>query len=264
MRLFLLPSSFDGSPTIELKGKDYNYLVNVLRLKEGSSVTGRDSEANVWNMKILSIRKNSVLLSTERSEENEDIKETTDSLPQNRPSVPIILYQCIPKGRKLDDIIRKATEIGVYAIIPVQSANCVADFTGKETSKTERYNTVVKEAIQQSGSLVPTKVFPPINISSVPSDFSKRCQALNLSGMGIFLHQCSVSENQSSLVASLREHPQAVALLIGSEGGFTDEECSLLLKENFRAVLLKTNILRCETASIYALSATQTLVETDC
>lgn len=267
MRLFVLPTSFNGSETFELKGKDYNYLVNVLRLKEGSFLTGRDSDGNVWDLKILKTSKSSVLLSSHPVSSNENIKETTDALPQDRPSVPIVLYQCIPKGRKLDDIVRKATEIGAYAIVPVKSKNCVADFSGKEDSKTARYNTVVREAIQQSGSLMPTKVLPVIDIEQVPSHFASICKDLNIEQSqtcGIFLHQCTASENQSSLVQSLSKHPKAVALVIGSEGGFTDSECSLLLDKGFKAVLLKTNILRCETASIYALSAAQTIVETNC
>lgn len=264
MRLYLLPKSFNGSETIELTGKDYNYLINVLRLKEGHSLTGRDIDGHVWDLKILKISGKAVLLSAKKASQDSEIKETTDSLPENRPKVPIILYQCIPKGRKLDDIVRKATEIGAYAIVPVSSRNCVADFTGKEESKTERLNTVVKEAIQQSGSLVPTKVCSPISIEEVPSDFFSRCKELNLKGTGIFLHQCTVAEDQSSLVESVANHPEIVALLVGSEGGFTDSECAALLDSGFKAVLLKTNILRCETASIYALAATQTLVETDC
>lgn len=267
MRLFVLPDSFNGSETLELKGKDYNYLVNVLRLKEGSSLTGRDREGKAWDLKIIKTSKNSILLSAKPVSSNEDIKATTDELPQDRPSVPIVLYQCIPKGRKLDDIVRKATEIGAYAIVPVKSKNCIADFSGKEDSKTTRYNTVVREAIQQSGSLVPTRILPPIDIEQVPSHFASVCRDLNIEdsqACGIFLHQCKASEDQSSLIQSLCQHPKAVALAVGSEGGFTDSECSLLLEKGFKAVLLKTNILRCETASIYALSATQTLVETNC
>lgn len=260
MRLFVLPQSFNGSDTVEISGRDYNYLIKVLRLKEGSPITGRDSEGNIWNLSVLTIKNNSCILQAQPADK---ALPTTDSLPENRPSNPIILYQCLPKGRKLDDIIRKATEIGAYAVVPVCSKNCVADFSNKEESKTQRYNTIVKEALQQSGSLIPTKVYSPIKIEDVPSDFQQRCTSLNTKGLGLFLHQCTVSDEQSDFVKSLQNHKGALALLIGSEGGFTDTECQSLLKAGFKAILLKTNILRCETAAVYAMAAAQTILESD-
>ena len=55
-----------------------------------------------------------------------------------------------------------------------------------------------------------------------------------------------------------------VAIVVGPEGGLEEEECSLLLESGFKAVVLKTNILRCETASIYAIGAVQTILESSC
>ncbi|MCQ2398242.1 MAG: 16S rRNA (uracil(1498)-N(3))-methyltransferase [Sphaerochaetaceae bacterium] len=258
MRLFLLPPDFNGSDNLRLTGKDFNYIVNVLRLKEGCSVTGRDKEGKVWNLTLETVTKKECILSAVSTSK---ALATTDQMPQDRPQKNIILYQCIPKGRKLDEIIRMATETGVRTVVPVRSRNCVADISGKENARIERYNAVVREAIQQSGSLVPTCIDAVLDISEIPSDFEKKCRNLGTEGRGLFFHQCRFEENQQSLLSVLKEFSGTVGILVGSEGGLTDEECAALIKGGFIPVLLKTNILRCETASVYAISAVQTIIE---
>ncbi len=258
MRLFLLPDSFNGSDEITLTGKEYNYLIKVLRLKENASVTGRDKNGNVWNLTILSIAKNSCRLSAVRAD---IVKNTTDTLPESRPERNIILYQCLPKGRKLDEIIKKATEMGVRAVVPVNSKNCIASIEGKEEARLERYKAMIKEAVQQSGSMIPTTIEPAIDLSKVSEDFQNRCMSYNEEGKGLILHQCKIKEHQKDLVATVKGFKGTVAVLIGPEGGFTDSECQMMTDSGFEAVLLKSNILRCETAAIYAIAAVQTLLE---
>lgn len=261
MRVYLLPKTFNGENSITLTGKDFNYLVNVLRLKDGSNLTGRDKDGNPWNLIIQKINKDSCIVSAEPAN---GISETTDALPQDRPTKNLILYQCLPKGKKSEEIVRKATEIGARAIVFVKSRNCVADFSGKEESKINRYESMVREAVQQSGSLVPTEVYGVIDIKDVPEHFSSLCGKLGQNGRGIFLHQCQVTEKQKSLPEAVKQFEGTIGILVGPEGGLEDSECKTLLDNDFIPVLLKTNILRCETASIYALSAVQTLVETGC
>ncbi|MCF0237008.1 MAG: 16S rRNA (uracil(1498)-N(3))-methyltransferase, partial [Sphaerochaetaceae bacterium] len=98
MRLFLLPSSFNNQNSIKLEGKDFNYIVKVLRMKEGQTIMGRDRDGGLWNLTIKTIEKNYCILCTQPSE---TLEEHTDALPEDRPLKPIILYQCLPKGRKL-------------------------------------------------------------------------------------------------------------------------------------------------------------------
>jgi len=258
MRLFLLPPEFSPTSPLVLKGRDYNYVVNVLRLKEGSRMTGRDRNGKPWNLTIESITFDSCTLSVNQAEE---ALETTDALPETGPSKNIILYQCQPKGRKMDDIIRMATEAGVLSIVPVKSRFCVSDISAKEKSKLARYDAVIKEAVQQSGSLVPTTVEGIIDIKDVPDHFRKECEKLNQKGIGLFFHQCSAKEDQKDLVSLLEDFDGTVGILVGSEGGISEEEAKFLISKEFNPVLLKTNILRCETAAIYAVAAVQTIIE---
>ncbi len=158
--------------------------------------------------------------------------------------------------------MKRATEAGVQAIVLVKSRNCVADISGKESSKLSRYDAVIKEAIQQSGSVVPTTVEGPIDISKIPEDLKRRANGSPT--LGLVLHQCELEKDQSDLLGTVKGFAGTTAIVVGSEGGLTNEECNKLLQAGFKAILLKTNILRCETASIYAIGAIQTILESTC
>ena len=259
MRLYLLPKTFNGQPSLEIKGKDFVYLTRVLRLKEGQIITGRDREGRLWDLRIGKIGKENCLLSAKTAE---TAQARTDALPQTGPEKTIILYQCLPKGRKTDDIIRKATEAGVRDIVLVKSRNCVADLEGKEEARLDRYDAMITEAIQQSGSMVPTKVSGVIDIKDIPDDFERR--AIKENRLGLVLHQSRIQGQNNDIVHCLKNFDGAVAIVVGPEGGLEESECQALIDRSFKAVLLKTNILRCETASIYAIGAVQTILESSC
>ena len=259
MRLYLLPPAFDKGTSLELTGKDFNYLIKALRLKKGQEIMGRDRDGGLWNLRIETIGKTSCILSASPAE---TLEEKTDALPQMRPLKPIVLYQCLPKGRKADEIIKKATEAGVQDIVLVKSRNCVADIGGKEASRLDRYDSIVTEAIQQSGSIVPTRVHGVLSFKEIAADFASRGDGLD--HLGIILHQTKLSEDQDDLFRCLQGFDGITAIVVGPEGGLEEEECAFLIKEGFRAVTLKTNILRCETASIYAIGAVQTILESSC
>ena len=263
MRFFLLPKTFSGQPQIELTGKDANYLVNVLRLREGARIMGRDRDGNPWDLLILSKTKTSCVLSCTQAE---SITEATDTMPTFRPTCPIVLYQCLPKGRKTDEIVKRATEAGVSAVVLVQSRNCVASFEGKEDSKLSRYDAIVTEAVQQSGSSVPTKVEGVIAIDEICADFRKRMEAAGCSSpLGIVLHQSSLEGQDRTVISLMNDvHPDGVAIVVGPEGGLEESECSRLIEGGFHACVLRTNILRCETASIYTIGLVQSLLEEAC
>lgn len=259
MRLYLLPQTFKGEGTVEIKGKDFNYLTRSLRLREGQKLTGRDRDGNLWDLCIDRVNRDSCLLSAVPAEKAE---ERTDALPQAAPLKPIVLYQCLPKGRKADDIIKKATEAGVRDIVLVNSRNCVANLEGKELSRLGRYDAMVTEAIQQSGSMVPTKVYGVIDLKDIPDDFEKR--SAGSQGLGLVLHQSRIENQNNDLLQCTKGFNGTVAIVVGPEGGLEEAECQMLLDRGFKAVLLKTNILRCETASIYAIGAIQTILESAC
>lgn len=253
MRIYVLPPDYKGSEHYTVKGKDVHYLTKVLRLREKSHFTGRDSFGTLWDLTMESISKQACLLTCKKHIDKPST--TTDTLPEFRGPFPEIhLYQSICKGKKMDQIIRQATELGVQRIIPVQSQFSVVDLTGKEDERTLRYEAIVKEAIQQSGSPVMTHISPPITCKDIAEDWNHR-------GTACVLHQVAI-EQQQDLFTILKKHcthtpEKPFGLVIGPEGGFSDDEVASLIHAGVYPILLKTNILRAETAAIASLAIVQ-------
>jgi 16S rRNA (uracil1498-N3)-methyltransferase len=259
MRQYLLGPSFSGQTNFTVFGKESQYLTRVLRIKEGQCFAGIDRNGVIWDLQMESIGKDSCTLSCQEAEEGK-AKQTTDSMPSYCGPFPkLFLYQCICKGKKIEQIVRQATEIGVEEINLVQSKYCVSDFSNKTDKavslRTERLEAQIKEAIQQSGSPIATHMGETtIKLEDLPKHWDNR-------GLGIFFHQSEISQ-QTSLKTLLETNPMEtpIAIVIGAEGGFSDEECLFLETSGFKPVLLKTNILRAETAATYAISAIQVLM----
>jgi len=247
MRLLLLDDNFKGSGLLTLKGKTFRYLTKVLRLHVGQKITGRDKTGNLWLLEINEINNDSCILNASAIEKP---IETTDSLPKNSNPLPsIFLFQSITKQKKFEQIIRQSTELGIKAIIPI-----VSKFSTKEKIREDRCQSMITEAIQQSGSLVSTKFEDTFSLLDIPSFWKDR-------GPLLFFHQNPI-ENQERLTSILSPEIKYknIGILIGPEGGFHEEECNFLRKSGFHQLLLETNILRSETAAIYACSICQFLL----
>lgn len=260
MRQYILPKTFKGEDSLVLRGKESQYLSKVLRLKEGQHILGRDQTGKTYQLTIEKIGKQECRLSCIAVDEDASVQ-TTDALPSYTGPYPnLTLMQCLCKGKKEEQIVRQATEIGVREIVLVQSRYCIPDLSGKSEkalgNRFERLDRQVKEALQQSGSPLSTEIHPEI----IPlTELSKWWENR---GPALFFHQSNRNESQKTLHELLESLPidTPIALLVGPEGGFNEEECSALEDEGWNPVLLRTNILRSETAGIYALSAIQTIM----
>ncbi len=260
MRQLVLPRSYEGAPVLELKGKESHYLTKVLRLKKGQQILGRDTEGHMILLTLTEITASGCVLSCRQVDSTMQVQ-TTDTLPSYQGPYPnLVLLQCLCKGKKEEQIFRQATEIGAATLALVSSRYCVTDLSDKKEkavqARFERLDAQIKEALQQSGSPIPTHLVPEVlELKDVPTWWADR-------GLAMFFHQSTRSEKQETLTSLLKGHPLQVpvCVLIGPEGGFSDEECSFLEQSGFHPVLLKTNILRSETAGLYALSAIQVLL----
>ncbi len=261
MRMYVLPPEFTGGPRLQVEGKEAHYLMRVLRMKEGSRFAGRDKNGALWDLEIISHGRNNCMLSCQPA--GDSAIETADSLPSYEGPLPQLhLYQCLCKGKKMELIVRQATEIGANRVIPVQSKHSVVDFSKKESDelegKKDRLDSMVKEAIQQSGSSIMTLVEKTLPFLKIAEDWNGR-------GLALFFHQNCI-DGQKTLVEVVSSYarekgPQApIAIVIGPEGGLSDDEVLFLIKSGFTPILLKTNILRAETAATFALAAIQTLM----
>lgn len=246
MRFFLLGKNFDkGDNGYTLTKKERNYINNVLRIPVGSTFTSKDEEGNYYSTTLIDESTLSCVL-TDNYEED-----LLDNLsPFKGPFVPLTVYQCICKGKKNEEIVRSLTEAGVKKIIFVTS-----DYTqekGFSEKDRERLEAIKKEAVQQSGA-----AFTPIIYGPVPL---KLAMDENTNPL-IFFHQ-SKREKTKNLREVLQDFnvETELSLLIGSEGGLSDDECSFLEQKGAIPTLLLTNILRAEKAALYATGAIQTIL----
>ncbi|MBN2509361.1 MAG: 16S rRNA (uracil(1498)-N(3))-methyltransferase [Spirochaetales bacterium] len=251
MKQFLLPGPLQAEvqkpAEITVEGRDYHYLIRVRRFKEGSSFTAVDPAGNRFTASVRKIMQNRAIL------------QLIPDKGSQSPSIAahIILYQCLPKGRKMDTIIRQATEAGVAEIVPLISDFSISrpEDQGKE-AKSSRWHKLCAEATQQSGRSKPPVLHTPEKMTTV----FKNSQDLDLA---FFFHQAPL-EN-SCLHSYCSNIPRGtwsgrVGLLIGPEGGLSSQETAFLQNKGFKPVYLGPWILRTETAPVYALGAVQTIL----
>ena len=151
---------------------------------------------------------------------------------------------CIPllQEQKMSFVLQKATELGVDEIIPVLTTRSIVKINDKETKKIERWNKICKEASEQSKRLD----IPVINKITKIDD-------LKLDGLKLL---CSTQEKQNTLKNVLKKsfNYDKIIMIVGPEGGLTNEEENKLKKLDFVPITLGKNIMRVETVPIYLLS----------
>jgi len=171
------------------------------------------------------------------------------SEPQTEPSVELVLYQALPKGKKFDWILQKGTELGVSTFVPILTQRCVArGRTQDDEHKLARWRRILTEAAEQSGRAHLPKIVP--TRSFVEACEPPPCRTLALMA-GISDEATSLSRALSSARnLRLRE----VRLFVGPEGGFAQSETSQAQHAGIVPVSLGPRVLRTETAGLVALS----------
>ena len=171
------------------------------------------------------------------------------------PPVRIVLYQALPKGDKLDSVIQKAVECGVAKIVPFESERCVARAKKEsEERKTERRTRIAHEAAKQCGRGVLPTVHETVSFDEM----------LRMAGAADRTLFCYEGEGTTPIGVLLSHDTDAMgelALVIGSEGGFSLAEAERARDAGFLMTGLGRRILRTETAPIFALACISCLLE---
>ena len=151
----------------------------------------------------------------------------------------------MPKADKLELIIQKTTELGVSTVVPVVTERTVVKFDEKDINKkVERWNKIAQEAGKQSGRQKIPVVEKPIKLKNLIENISKY-------DILLLPYECEKEMTLKAVLRNLKEKCKNVAIFIGPEGGFSEEEVRLLSKlENVKTVTLGPRILRTETAGI--------------
>ena len=163
----------------------------------------------------------------------------------NEMTKKVIICQSLVKETKMDLVIQKSVELGVYSIIPMETRNSIIKLNQKDKEKKVlRWQKIAKEASEQSKRNIVPKVYNIMSINEVIK--------LNFD-LKILL---SVNEVSSTLKNVLQNHKKCdtIIIVIGLEGGFKKEEEDVFIENGFLSTSLGNRVLRTETASITALS----------
>lgn len=241
MQHFFVPPSQVGETEIVITGSDVNHMKNVLRMKNGEELSVSDGNNCRYLCRVREYcvdkgREEAVLTILKKQENDTEL-----------PS-KLYLFQGLPKQDKMEFIIQKAVELGIYQIVPVVTKRCVVKLDEKKIqNKTKRWQEIAKSAAKQSGrGLVPEirKVMP-------------WKEALKAAGeLDVLLIPYELAEGMTrtkDILASIRPG-QSVGIFIGPEGGFEKEEVGEALEAGAEAITLGRRILRTETAGITTLS----------
>jgi 16S rRNA (uracil1498-N3)-methyltransferase len=214
-----------------ITGSDAHQIKDVLRMKAGDELELLDGSGTVYTAKIVEAKKDKIIcniLSTRMEEEALKVKVT--------------IAQCLPKAKKMDLIIQKCTELGTAKIIPTLSERSIS-----KSDKLERWKKIAKEASEQCGR---TDI-PEIRTLTKFEDVVKLKKNYDLA---LIPWELEKENSLKNIISSFPVPHSSFLILIGPEGGFSQKEVNLAIKEGFKPVSLGKRILRTETAGMAMLS----------
>ena len=225
--------------TAAVRGEDVKHISRVLRLRVGDCVQLCDGQGNECDASIASIAPDAVTFETQPWRR-----------AKSEPDVSVTLFQCLPKAGKMETIIQKCVELGACGFVPVQSERCVVVLKPPYEGRIERWQRVSEEAAKQSRrGIVPVVALP------------EPLKSLDFSAFDTVLVAYE-NERTVSLKQALRSGAhKTIAIVIGPEGGFSEEEIAILTTRGATSVSLGTRILRTETAGMAMLAQSMYEVE---
>lgn len=225
-----------------IEGTDVNHIKNVLRMKEGDELNVViEGDTNEYRCGIDSFEDDRVNLTVRF------VKESDVELPSK-----IYLLQGLPKGDKLELIIQKSVELGVFEIIPVSLKRSVVKLDDKKAkSKTARWNGISEAAAKQSKRRTIPKVAEPMSLKEALSYIESEGVSVKLVPYELADHDAIGKTRE--IIENIKPG-SSVAVLIGPEGGFEDSEIEAAKENGFSEITLGHRILRTETAPLMVLS----------
>ncbi len=237
---FYLPPQQCRESSLVLTGSEAHHALHVLRLRRGDAVTVLDGAGKVFRCEVTDPESGRVRLG---------IVEKHSHPP---PPSQLTLLQALPKGKLIESIIQKATELGAARVVPLLSERVVVHVEPEEAPrKAAKWQSVAVEAIKQCGAAWLPKVETP----HTPEQFLKRNELFELSLIGSL--QPDARHPQKYFEAFRREHhrsPTSLAVWVGPEGDFTSRELQAIQADGAQPISLGALVLRADTAAIYCLS----------
>ncbi|WP_404403971.1 16S rRNA (uracil(1498)-N(3))-methyltransferase [Jeotgalibacillus malaysiensis] len=224
-----------------IDGEDYKHIVRVMRMTEGDSVIAVLDQHTVYESEIVKIEENHLSL-----------KPVSKIELQSELPVNVTIAHGLPKGDKLDYVIQKSTELGMTALKPFTAERSIVKWDQKKgKKKAERWNKIAKEAAEQSHRSIIPEVEEPVTSKQLRSSFhefdaimmayEEDAKSGEVSNFYQFLNQLETNAN--------------VLVIIGPEGGFSENEVNEFTHDGAVSCGLGPRILRTETAPLYILAA---------
>ncbi len=213
-------------------GEDAQHLIRSLRVQAGQQLLVCDGKGTDYACTVREVGRDYVSASV------------AQALPcQSEPQSRVTLYQALPKGEKLEYIIQKSVELGVFALVPMHTRNCVSRPSQESGERKRlRWQRIADEAAKQCGRGVLPQVLPPVS-------FTEALEACQKDMRRILFH-----EKAQRPLRGLVGQPADTAVFIGPEGGFAPHEVEAAAEAGVYICSLGPRVLRCETAGLCALS----------
>lgn len=236
-QFFVEPSQIQGGKIV-ITGNDVNHIKNVLRMKAGEEIAVSNGvDGKEYRCGIKEFLENEILCSVH------SVNEADVELPSK-----IYLFQGLPKADKMELIIQKAVELGVYEIIPVAAGRSVVKLDEKKAkNKIIRWQGIAEAAAKQSKRAIIPKVMQVMSMK----------EALTYAqSADVKLIPYELAENMTKtkeMIAGIRPG-ESIAVFIGPEGGFEEKEVKEATEKGIVPITLGKRILRTETAGMTVLS----------
>lgn len=238
-RFFLAPEAC-GEQELLLPPEESHHAAQVLRVRVGDRVVVLDGAGQELMGEVAAVAKRSVRLRVMNRQ-------------RHAPATcQVTLLQAVTRGKTMDLILQKATELGAHRVVPILAERSVAQFDDAAAGdKLEKYEATVVEAMKQCGSPWRTKIERPVT----PAAYLARAEKFDL----VFLASLqSGARHPRHYFEHFRQDqqrlPRSMALWIGPEGDFTPAEINAIAGQGALAISLGPLVLRSETAAIYGLS----------
>lgn len=226
---------------IKVTGEQYHHMSRVMRMKVGEQV-----------FIVLPNQLSFVATITDIEEDHLLVKWVQDEETEKELPIFVTVASGLPKGDKLEWIVKKGTELGAKAFIPFNSEFSIVKWSEKKRSKkVERLKKIAQEAAEQSHRTV----IPEINYSTSIEQVIRESKKYDACLVAYEENAKKGEKKQFPLILKSLKPGDSLLVLFGPEGGLSTKEITVLLENEFVPCALGPRILRTETAPLYVLSA---------
>ena len=242
MQQIFVDQSVKIDDTFMVEGEDARHLLQVLRMRQGEQLRVSTHEGDNYLCQIESADKGQVTL------------RVLEEVASTELGKRIYLFQAIPKGDRMETVIEKAVELGVYEIIPVEMKYCVVKLDDKKkASRLKRYQSIAEAAAKQSKRSSIPKIHDFMTYAEAVA-YARQCDVC------IVPYECAEGMEATKRVLAQMTDAASISIMIGPEGGFAEEEIEAV-REDMNVISLGSRILRTDTAAITTMSMVMLAIE---